>query len=105
MVIGKRETQEFVSRRENRKNLAKTLFDNDFVFLQGDPENYFGEPIWIGRIVPNMINDEFKKQSIWEADKRIKIDGIRLDRGDIGMTIQWYEQVTVIPGSDLVYEL
>ena len=45
MVIGKIETQEFVSRRENRKNLAKTLSDNDFVFLQGDPENYFGEPI------------------------------------------------------------
>ena len=68
-------------------------------------ENDFGEPIWLGRIIPNMINEEFQKQSIWEADKRIKIDGIRLDHGDIGMTIQWYEQVTGIPGSDLVYEL
>ena len=105
MVIGKRATQEVVSRRETRKKLAKTLAENDFVFLQGDTENDFGEPIWLGRIVPNMINDKFQKQSIWEADKRIKIDGIRLDRGDIGMTIQWYEQVTGIPGSDLVYEL
>ena len=52
-----------------------------------------------------MINDEFQKQSIWEADKRIKIYGISLDCGDIDMTIQWYDQAPGIPGSDLVYEL
>ena len=97
MGIGKRATQEVVARRETRKQLVKHLAENDFVFLQGDTENDFGEPIWLGRIVPNMINDEFQKQSIWEADKRIKIDGIRLDRDDIGMTIQWYEQVNGIP--------
>ena len=52
-----------------------------------------------------MINDEFQKQSTWEADKCLTIDDIRLDRGDICMTIQLYEQVTRIQGSYLVYEL
>ena len=52
-----------------------------------------------------MVNDEFQKEPLWEADKRIKLDGIRLDCGDIGLTIQWYEQVSVIVESDLVYIL
>ena len=50
-----------MSHRETRKNIAKTLSKNDFIFLQGDTENEFGEPIWLGLIVPNMVNDEFKK--------------------------------------------
>ena len=44
-------------------------------------------------------------EPLQEADKRIKLDGIRLDCGDIGLTIQWYEQVTVIIESGLVYRL
>ena len=73
--------------------------------MQGDTENDFCDPIKLGQIVPNMINDEFQKEPLWEADKRIKLDGIRLDCGDIGLTIQWYEQVSVIVESDLVYIL
>ena len=40
-----------------------------------------------------MLNDEIQKKILWEADKRIKLDGIRLYYGDIALTIQWYEQV------------
>ena len=61
--------------------------------LQGDPDNDFGEPIFLGRIFPNMVNDEYQKQQLREAEKRIKFDGIRIDCGGIGLAIQWYEQV------------
>ena len=44
----------------------------------------------MGRIVPNTVNDEFQNQPLWESDKRINLDGIRIDCGDIGLTIQWY---------------
>ena len=75
------------------------------LFLQGDPENDFGETIWLGHIVTNMLNDEFHKQPLWEADKRIKFDVISLNCGYIGLTIQCYEQSTGIVESDLVYRL
>ena len=88
MAIGKIETQEFVSLRDTRKVLQKT-FQEWFLFLQGDTENEFGEPIWLGRIYPNMVNDEFQKEPLWETDKRIKLDGIRLYCGDIGLEIEW----------------
>ena len=104
MAIGKIETQEFVSLRDTRKVLQKT-FQEWFLFLQGDTENEFGEPIWLGRIYPNMVNDEFQKEPLWETDKRIKLDGIRLYCGDIGLEIEWYEQVPVIVESDLIHRL
>ena len=94
-----------MSRRENRKNITNTLSNTDVVFIQEDPDNDFGEPIWLGRIFPNMVNYEFQKQPLWEADKRIKLDGIRLDYGKICLTIQCYEQVTGIVESDEVYRL
>ena len=52
-----------------------------------------------------MVNDEFQKQPLWESNKRIKLDNIRLDCGDIVLTIQWYEQVHGIVESYLVYRL
>ena len=64
-----------------------------------------GGPIWIGRIVTNTVYYQFQKQSLWVADKRIELDGIRLDAGYISVTIQWYEQITGISGSDLVFRL
>ena len=94
-----------MSRRETRKNILKTLSNNDFVFIQGDSDNGFGDPIWLGHIVTNMLNGDFQKQPLWESDKRIKFDGIRLDCGDISLTIQWYEQFSGIGESDLVYIL
>ena len=52
-----------------------------------------------------MLNDEFHKQPLWEADKSIKFDGISLYCGDVGFTIQWYEQFPGIVESYLVYRL
>ena len=94
-----------MSRRENRKNITNTLSNTDVVFIQEDPDNDFGEPIWLGRIFPNMVNYEFQKQPLWEADKRIKLDGIRLDCDDIGLTIEWYKQFPGFVGSDKIYIL
>ena len=94
-----------MSRRENRKNITNTLSNTDVVFIQEDPDNDFGEPVWLGRIFPNMVNYEFQKQPLWEADKCINLDGIRLDCGDIGFTIQWYDQVPGIFESDIVYRI
>ena len=53
----------------------------------------------------NMVNDEFQKQQLWGADNRIKLDEIRLYCGEIGLTIQWYEQVPGIVESYQVYRL
>ena len=105
MVIGKRVTQDFVLRRETRKNTAKTLSDNDILSLQGYPDNNFGEPIWLSRIVTNMVNNKFQKQPLWEADKRIKLDVTRIDCGDIGLKNQLYEKVPIIVEWYQVYRL
>ena len=58
-----------------------------FLFFQGYPDNDFDEPIWLGRISPNMVIDYCQKQSIWESDKRIKLYGIMIYCGDIGVMI------------------
>ena len=45
------------------------------------------EPIGLGRIVPNTVYDQFQKQPLWVSDKRIELYGIRIDAGDIALTI------------------
>ena len=42
---------------------------------------------------------------MWVADKRVELDGIRLDSGYNYLTIQLYEQIPGIYGSDFVYIL
>ena len=79
--------------------------DNDFVFLQGYTESDLGDTIWIGYIVPNTVFDKFQKQPLQVSDKRIKLDIIRLDARYIALTIQWYDQITGIYVSDIVYRL
>ena len=88
MVIGKIATQEFLLQRLTRKILQGNSPIMIVMFLQGDPDSDFGEPIWLGRIVPNIVNHEFQKQTIWEADKLINLYGISLDCVDIGFKIQ-----------------
>ena len=53
--------------------------------------------------MPNTVYDQFQKQPLWVADKRVGLDCIRIDTGDIDLTIQWYERITGISVSDLVY--
>ena len=79
------------------------LFDNDFVFLQGDTYIELGYPIWIGLISPNTTCDQFNKLCVY--DKHIDLYGIRIDTGYIFLTIQAYEHIPRIYGSDLVYKL
>ena len=55
------------------KNIAKTFTDHYFVFLQGYIEKDSGEPIWLGHIVPNVVNNELQKPPLWESDKRITL--------------------------------
>ena len=43
-----------------------------------------------------------KKKSI-STDKRVELDGIRIDAGYIALTIQWYEHIPGISWSDLDY--
>ena len=64
-----------------------------------------GEPIRISSVLPDTVYDHFKKQPLWVADKSVELYGIRLDVGDIALTIQWYEHIPGVSGSDLVYRL
>ena len=64
------------------------LFENDFVFLQGDTESDLGYPIWLCLIVSNPVYNQFQKYPLWVADNCIELDVIRLDAGDISLTIQ-----------------
>ena len=64
-----------------------------------------GKPIWLGRILLNTVYDQFHGKLLWVADKLVKLDGIRLDAGYISLTIQRYENIPGIYGSDLVYRL
>ena len=51
----------------------------------------------------NTVYDQFQKQQLWVADKRVELYDIRLYSGDIVIKIQWYEHITGISESDLVY--
>ena len=50
--------------KETRKELARKLFENDFLFLQGYTESDLGELIWIGCIMPKTVYDQFQKKTI-----------------------------------------
>ena len=83
--------------------MSVKFFENESVLLLGDTESDSGKKIWIGRIVKYIVYDQFQKQPLWVADKRVELDCIRIDTGDIDLTIQWYERITGISVSDLVY--
>ena len=51
------------------------------------------------------VYDIFQKQPLWVADELVELDGIILDYGNIALTMKWYENITGISGSDLVYIL
>ena len=55
--------------------------------------------------MPNIVYNQFQKKTLWVSDKSVELDDIRLDSGDIYLTIKWYEHITGISGSDLVYRL
>ena len=59
----------------------------------------------MGHIVPNVVNYELQKPPLWESDKRITLYRLRLDCGDICLTIQWYEEVPRTVESYIVYRL
>ena len=81
------------------------IFENYFVFLQGDIDSDLGEPVFLGRTMPNTIYYQFQKQTFLVADKCVGLDGITIDARYIAITVQWYEQIPGISGSDLVYIL
>ena len=62
-------------------------------------------PIWIGCTVLNKVYNYFQKQPLWVAHKIVELDVIRLDAGDIDLTIQWYQLILGIYISDLFYRL
>ena len=55
--------------------------------------------------MPNKVYNQFQKKTLWVADKRVELDRISIDDGDIALKIQWYEQITGIYVSYLVYRL
>ena len=68
--------------------MSVKFFENEFVLLLGDTESDLGKNIWIGRIVEYIVYDQFQKQPLWVADKRVELDCIRIDTGYIDLTIQ-----------------
>ena len=59
--------------------MSAKIFENHFIFIQGDTESDLGETIRLGLIVHNKVYDQFKKQPLWVDDKRVELDDIRLD--------------------------
>ena len=55
--------------------------------------------------MPSIVYYQFHEQPLWVADERVDLDGIRIYYRDISLTIQWYEYIPWISGSDLVYRL
>ena len=55
--------------------------------------------------MPDTVYEQFQKKLLCVSDKRVDLDGIRLDAGKIALTIQWYEQILVVSVSDLFYRL
>ena len=51
----------------------------------------------------NTVYDQFQKKLLWVANNRIEFDGIRVNAEDIALTFHWYEQISGIYGSDIVY--
>ena len=47
-----------------------------------------GDKIWLGRIMPDTVYEQFQKKLLCVSDKRVDLDGIRLDAGKIALTIQ-----------------
>ena len=84
--------------------MSVKFFENNYVFPQVDRESYLGDPIWIGCIVPNIVYSQFQKQLFWVAYKIIELDVIRLDDGDISLTIKFYEHISVCLSVGLVSE-
>ena len=85
--------------------MSVKIFDNEFVFIKEDKQSDLGELIWICRIVPNTVYDQFQKQPLWVADKRVEFDGIRLYSGYIDLIFKWYENIPGISGLYLFYRL
>ena len=77
-----------------KKELVKDLNEGDFVFFQGNSNDDFGENIWLGRLVCDTANPEFKYSSIWKNDtgRRVSIGNVRIDINDVALNIQWYER-------------
>ena len=63
--------------------MSVNFFDNVLLFIPGDTESNFGGPVWLGCIMRNKFYDQFQKQPFWVANKRVELDGIRIDAGDI----------------------
>ena len=82
--------------------MSVKIFENGFLFIQGDTESDLGQRICLRQIVSNTVYDQFQKQPLWLADKRVELYGIRLDSGDISLTIQQYGNINGISISDMV---
>ena len=93
MITGKRASKNRENLRTYRKDLVKDLNEGDFVYFRANSSDAFGENIWLGRLVRNTANHEFKYNSVWENDSgsRVWIGNIRIDINDLALNIQWYE--------------
>ena len=66
MTKGIRASKNRESLTTYKKEPVKDLNECDFVFFQGNSSDDFGEKIWLGRLVRNVVNPESKSSSIWK---------------------------------------
>ena len=86
-----------------KKELVKDLNEGNFVFFQASSNYDFGEKIWLGRLVHNTVNPEFKYSSIWKNDtgRRVWIGNIRIDINAVALNIQWYEIIGMLTDTNI----
>ena len=103
MITGKRASKNRENLRTYRKDLVKDLNEGDFVYFQANSSDDFGEKIWLGRLVRNTENHEFKYNSVWKNDsgRRVWIGNIRIDINDLALNIQWYERTGLLTDTNV----
>ena len=57
------------------------------LYLYKDTHKVTRGGIWLDRVLHNTVYDQFQKQPLQVADKRVELDGIRLNDGDIALRI------------------
>ena len=86
IIIGKRATWQKQCWRNNRKELASTIDAGDFVFFQGNLDEDFGEPVWLGWLVPNQSHLEFEAKPKWTPIKsETYMDNVHIGLGETAL--------------------
>ena len=68
------------------RNLQTLLMQVTFIFFQGNLDDDFWEPVWLGRLVPNQSHLEFEAKAKWTPIKsETCMDNVHIGLGEISL--------------------